>query len=347
MSRARPNRWSRPARFARLAGAACVILAFGSVSSFAADPDSDPDAGSGVPAASPASAPWPIHTLNADKIWHVNLPRGRRLDASALLRRSDGTLLTLNDQETAVYRMVFREGTNAVDLLPLENCLTREQLAAYAPQKIQRYDLEGLAEDSKGRLYVSEEANRWILRWDPVHGKVDRLEIDWTPVKKWFAPLDFNASFEGIAIGGGRLYVANERHQGRLITVDLETLGVIDDFRVAPAGIDSDDIHYTDLCWADDALWVLLRDVRKLLKVDPKAKRVLAEFDFTAMERARENAYGVIFAPGFMEGLSVDDRHIWLLTDNNGMGRTANLSDKRPTLFRCPKPVTPGPTSTP
>lgn len=283
-------------------------------------------------------APWPMHTLKADKVWLLNLPQGKRMDASALLRLPDGGFLTVNDQGMALYRLRFKDGTNAVDLEPLEGCLTREQLAPYAAQKIQRYDMEGLARDDQGRIYISEEANRWILRWDPGTKKMERLEIDWAPVKKWFAAADLNASFEGVAVGGDRLYVANERQFGRLIVVDLKTLKVVDDFMVAPAGSESDDVHYTDLCWADGSLWVLLRDVRKLLRVDVATKRVVEEFDFTAMERAKEHAYGVLFAPGFMEGLAVDDDFIWLLSDNNGIQRSADRSDIRPTLFRCPRP---------
>jgi hypothetical protein len=296
-------------------------------------------AGIQAPAADSAPPPpWPLHTLQADRTWLLNLPQGQRLDASALLRRPDGTFLTVNDQDSVVYSMRFLEGTNAIDLTPLPECLTREQLAPFAAQKFKRYDLEGLAQDREGRLYICEEGNRWILRWDPRTTKVERLNIDWKPVERWFSAADSNASLEGIAIGGDRLYVANERQIGRVIVVDLATLKVIDDFMVAPAGSQSTDVHYTDLCWADDALWVLLRDDRKLLKVDPTAKRVLAEFDFTAMERSRENAYGALFAPGFMEGVWVDQDFIWLLSDNNGMGRKVKLSDKRPTLFRCPKP---------
>jgi len=321
--------WFRPCQ-ARLTFAGWVmsawIAALSPSSSLAADPSPAPP------------SPWPIHILQADTTWQVNLPKGQRIDASALLRRPDGTFLTVNDQDGVVYQMHFRDGTNSIDLTPLEGCLTREQLAPFAAQKFKRYDLEGLAQDGEGRLYVSEEGNRWILRWDPASQKVERLAIDWSPVERWFSAADPNASLEGIAIGGSLLYVANERQMGRLIVVDLTTLKVIDDFMVAPAGSDSADVHYTDLCWADDALWVLLRDARKLLKVDPTAKRVLAEFDFTAMERSRENAYGALFAPGFMEGLSVDQDFIWLLSDNNGMGRKARLSDVRPTLFRCPKP---------
>ena len=110
-------------------------------------------------AETPPPATWPLHVLKADKVWFVNLPQGKRVDASALLRRPDGALLTLNDQATALYRMNFREGTNSIDLEPLPGCLTREQLAPFAAEKIQRYDLEGLAQDPQGRIYISEESN--------------------------------------------------------------------------------------------------------------------------------------------------------------------------------------------
>ena len=39
-----------------------------------------------------------------------------------------------------------------------------------------------------------------------------------------------------------------------------------------------------------------------------------------------------------MEGLAVDARHIWLVTDNNNLPRERYPEDRRPTLFRCPNP---------
>lgn len=281
---------------------------------------------------------WPVYTLTADAHWLLQPPRKERFDASALLRLPDGTLLTVNDRGPALYRIAFRDGTNVADLEPWPAAFTAAQLAPFARQKRQRYDAEGLARDADGRIYLGEETDRWLLRWDPRSDTVERLPVDWTPVRRWFHPTDFNASFEGVALGGRRIFVANERQTGRIFVLDAATLEVVDDFAVAPAGSDAPDTHYSDLCWAEDSLWVLLRDARRILRVDPAARRVLAEFDYAELERDPAWAYGALYTPGFMEGLSVEADAIWLVTDNNGQGRRADLSDTRPTLFRCPRP---------
>lgn len=283
-------------------------------------------------------AAWPIYTLRADAWWLLNLPNGERLDASGLVRFPDGELWTVNDQKAGVFRLVFREGTNGVDLVRVPGLFTPQQMAQLSAGARLRLDCEGLARDSAGRVYVCEESQRKVFRWDPGTKEIETLRIDWLPVKHFFNPTDLNASFEGVAVAGNRMYVANERSEGRIIVVDLERLEVVDHFVVRPAGGKARDTAYSDLCAWDGALWVLLRNDRKLLKVDPVRKQVLAEFDYAAMERARETGYGVIYAPGFMEGVAVDDQFIWLLTDNNDIGRRASLGDKRPTLFRCHRP---------
>ena len=276
--------------------------------------------------------------LEAEQWWLPNRPRGERFDASGLVRTATGELLTINDQSPGVWRLVFHEEQRSVDLVAWPDVLTPSQRQTLAAEKSLRWDCEGLALDERGRLYVCEEANRWILRWDPALRSFERLAIDWTPVRRYFHPSDLNASFEGVAVHGDRLYVANERQTGRIIVVDLNTLKVVDDFAVAPGGSEPRDPHYSDLCWADGALWVLMRDVRQVLKVDPTEKQVLAEFDYAAMERAQDVAYGVLYTPGFMEGIAVDERYIWLVSDNNGMGRRRASQDARPTLFRCLRP---------
>jgi hypothetical protein len=43
---------------------------------------------------------------------------------------------------------------------------------------------------------------------------VERLNVDWSPVEKYFSS-DRNAAWEGIAIHGSTMYVANERKKGR------------------------------------------------------------------------------------------------------------------------------------
>jgi hypothetical protein len=157
-------------------------------------------------------------------------------------------------------------------------------------------------------------------------------------VKRYFSPTDANASFEGVAVAKGRLYVANEREEGRIIVVDLTRLQVVDQFVVRPSNRSKGDVQYSDLCWFEDALWVLCRRSQVILKVDPETHRILAEYDYRAVENAPATRYLTIIPFGLMEGLAVDPENIWLVIDNNGPPRTAKLSDTRPTLFRCPRP---------
>ncbi|HEX3720082.1 MAG TPA: esterase-like activity of phytase family protein [Verrucomicrobiae bacterium] len=279
------------------------------------------------------------YTLRADRIWQMNLPNGQRFDASGLFEEKPGVLLTESDQKIGVYRIIFGSGYKSVDLTRIPDCFTDAQLAPFAAEKYGRYDCEGVTEDAQGRIYLCEEADRWILRWDPRTKTVERLNIDWTSVKKYFSS-DRNAAWEGIAIHGSTLYVANERKRGRIILVDLNTLKVTDDF-VAPASHSIwYEAHYSDLCWFRGALYALMREDHVILKLNPATHEVRAEYNFAAMENDPEVAYHKVvpLVTGVMEGLAVDKDYFWLCTDNNGLSRKRYPGDTRPTLFRCPRP---------
>ncbi len=273
--------------------------------------------------------------LQADGQWLLNRQGNPRFDASALLLRPSGELLTLSDEGPTIYRIAFRNSSNA-DLVPLPGLFAPEQLAPLAREKFGHYDCEGLAQDSQGRLYLCEEANRWILRCDPATRQVERLPIDWAPAAKFFSA-DRNASFEGIAIGEGKLYVANERSDPVILVVELASCRLIDQFVVRPkTGSLLGILHYSDLSWQGGSLFVLCRHHRVVLKVDPATRRVLAEYNYQAVEDAL--GYKTLYPTGVMEGLAVDATAIWLVTDNNGLGRRGAPGDRRPTLIRCPRP---------
>jgi hypothetical protein len=269
----------------------------------------------------------------------MNLPGGQRFDASGLFLENSGALLTESDQSIGVYRIRFTPGSDSVDLERIPDCFTAAQLAPFAREKSGRYDCEGVTEDDLGRIYLCEEADRWILRWDPRSNSVERLAIDWTHVKKYFSR-DRNAAWEGIAIHDGTLYVANERKQGRLIAVDLQTLKVTDDFVVRASRSLWWEPHYSDLCCFDGALYALMREDHVILKINPATHRVLAEYNFAGMEDDRQVAYHKIvpLVVGVMEGLAVDRDYFWLCTDNNGLSRKKYPGDTRPTLFKCRRP---------
>jgi len=282
---------------------------------------------------------WPQHTLKADRVTILNPPGGGRFDASGLLWTKAGMLLTVNDRSPGLYQVETPGGRVESGLQPLAHCFTPEQLVPLAALKKDHYDCEGIAQDEQGRLYVCEEMNRWILRWDPKAGRVESLPIDWAPVRDFFSGVDANASFEGIAIGEGRLYVANERTAPVIIVVDLARLKVTGHFTVQPRQNSFFGTHYSDLSWFDGKLWVLCRQHRIVLEVNPRTQQVLAEYHYRAVED--QLGYRTTLPVGIMEGLAVDRDYIWLLTDNNGLERKGTHDDIRPTLVRCPRPQRP------
>src|SRR5437868_7848952 len=122
---------------------------------------------------------WPRFTLHAAQTIVLNPPNGEEFDASALLFLPDGALLTVNDRGPRVYRIEMSPGAPEARLVHVEELFRSSELAAFAVLKHGRYDCEGLARDERGRIYMCEEADRWILRCDPKTGRVERLPIDW------------------------------------------------------------------------------------------------------------------------------------------------------------------------
>ncbi len=281
------------------------------------------------------AAEWPRYTLSADKILRLNAPGKEAFDASGLLLAKNGDLLTVSDHGPTLYRIQLPASGDAANVQPLTNSFTTAQLAAFHPYR-GHYDCEGIAQDEQGRLYLCEEGNRWILRCDPVSNRVEVLPIDWTPVEDFFSS-DRNASFEGIAIGNGKLYVANERSAPLIIVLDLQTLKILDHFVVHPkAPSFLGFLHYSDLSWYDGKLYVLCRHHRVILEVEPQTHAVLAEYSYQEIED--KLGYKTLFPTGVMEGLAVDKDSFWLGTDNNGLGRITAPDDLRPTVVKCPRP---------
>lgn len=275
----------------------------------------------------------PRHILAADNYWRLNSSPTGRFDASGLLLR-DGAIYTINDRGPQLYAISLASNHLAT-LLPTEFFTLAKVSQGAGPGG--RFDCEGIASDEKSQLYICEESRRLVFRTTAAGAKVERLEIDWTPAQAFFRG-SINASFEGIAIGGGKMYLANERDQPRIIVVDLASLKVERSFAVDSVGFALGGPHYSDLAFHNGRLFVLDRNHRCILEVDPAVEKVLAEYSFGEMEIAEEFAYRTDYPTGTMEGLAVDDRYFWLVTDNNGRNRFQAAADFRPTLFRCARP---------
>ncbi len=293
-----------------------------------------------LPAALHADSAPVRHELTLDHYWRITMPNGMRFDTSGLAMNGRGELFTVHDRNPEVWQIHLPKLGDGVDphvarVEMLTNSFTPLQLFGFIKEKKDRYDTEGVSFDKQGWIYSCEEANRWILRFNPDRGIVERLPIDWSPVSRYFSS-DPNSSFEGLAVGNDNLlYVANERDSARIMVVDLGTFKVIDNFKVSPKGINFGILHYSDLAWHRGFLYVLCRHQQVVLKVEPRTHQVTAEYHYKKIENTPEHRYNKSYPTGVVEGLSVDDHYIWLITDNNCEVRKQDSKDRRPTLFRC------------
>lgn len=273
--------------------------------------------------------------------WWIELPRGARFDASGLCLTPSGELLVVADRGPQVYRIeIPHEGDTAGLSLVAGNLATAgptlEKLASSG-----RLDCEGIATDAAGRIFLCEESRRLVMRLAAGGEDVELLNLDLTPVAGRFSRTDRNASFEGIAVGGGRLYLANERNPPLLLSFELGTGQLLDSWVAAPLRRGLGPIHYSDLSWYDGRLFVLLRHQRAILEWDPDQRRVVAQYDYGVIESTRELRYVRRYPTGVMEGLAVDAGGFWLVSDNNGESRVAGRGDRRPVLLRLPRPRKP------
>jgi hypothetical protein len=279
------------------------------------------------------------YRLELDQYWLLNPPDGREFDASGLLLTASGELYCVNDKQPGLFKIRFGPNPSEAEIVQVADRFTASQLSPPNLVKPGRYDFEGLAQDDHGRMYVCEETDRWILRYNPGRNTVEQLRIDWSPVISQFSS-EPNASWEGIAVGQDKLYLANERARGMIIVVNLNTLAIEDHYLVHPANVHSGDEHYSDLCWFDGSLFVLLRERGLILQVDPDRHAVVAEFECKPITKTAATAYRFwrFFHTTGLEGLAVSRDHFWLVVDNNGLPRKADSHDFRPTLYRCRRP---------
>jgi sugar lactone lactonase YvrE len=266
--------------------------------------------------------------------WWLELPRGARFDASGLCLTPSGELLVVADRGPQIYRLeIPREGDTAgLSLVAGDLATAGPTLRKLASSG--RLDCEGIATDAQGRIFLCEESRRLVMRLAAGGEDVELLNLDVTSVADRFSGTDRNASFEGIGVGGGRLYLANERNPPLIMSWDLGTGQFRDAWVAEPVRRGFGPIHYSDLSWYDGRLFVLLRHQRAILEWDPDQRRVVAQYDYGVIEGTRELRYVRRYPTGLMEGLAVDAEGFWLVSDNNGESRVAVAGDRRPILLR-------------
>lgn len=278
-----------------------------------------------------APAKHPTETLEIEGSWRLQSAVGR-FDASGIERSPEGELLVVRDTELAVYAVRFGDNDSEATLVKHARYSVPKTDLNVGPN---RFDVEGLAFDDEGVLYACDEHARRVLRFT-ARGLIDSLPIDLDSVASFFSKSNRNASFEGIAIGGGKLYLANERSKGRLIELDLATGKTLGSFECRSGTSIWPDPHYSGLDWHNGRLYALMREEQSIVEVDPSDRSVTRVLRYHDIEFAKDHRYRTLVPlSGVMEGVLVEGNTVWLLTDNNGQGRYADQSDRRPSLFKC------------
>jgi hypothetical protein len=295
------------------------------------------------PAREPVAVPAPAgpparYALRRATHWWIELPHGTRFDASGLCLTPAGDLLVVADRGPQIYRIERPAQGDTAHLALVAGDPATADPSWRRWLNFGRLDCEGLAADDQGRVYLCEESRRLVLRFTPATGSLESVAVDWSPVANRFSKTDANASFEGIAVGDGRLYLANERQPPLLLSFDLETGRLIESWTAEPKSRGLGPLHYSDLSWRDGHLFVLLRHQRAILELEPLRRTVLAQYDFGEIENAAELRYRRRYPTGVMEGLAVGADCFWLASDNNGEPRVAAPEDRRPVLLCVPRP---------
>jgi hypothetical protein len=260
-----------------------------------------------------------------------------------------GHLLTVSDRHNdAVYEIVLAEHVApdlAPDLAPHEDVATLRPFVRLAspvggpPPS----DLEGIAADDDGVLWLASEGRSRVLRvasdgataWvtpslDDVGRKVGLLRFP-------------NAGLEGIArLPNGRILLAAERDQRGLIELSpspadsgsaagVRVWALPGSICTPPPGRDND---FADLTvWAGQ-IYALERNAHVVMRIERTADAWVERggWSYARTENDPRFAYQDR-AFGVAEGLAIDDAHVYIVLDNNHDRRQLDARDRRPRLF--------------
>jgi Esterase-like activity of phytase len=247
-----------------------------------------------------------------------------------------GHLITVSDKhDTGVYEIV--PGDSSAALRPF---------VTFAPPggTSEKLDLEGIAVDEDGSLLLASEEFFRVLRVS-MSGEATWLipSVETLGQSVGLFQKD-NADLEGVArLPDGGLLLAAEREPRGLIELSSSRDGsggrawaMPRSIYPVPAGRRPD---FADLAVADGKVYALERNSHLVVRLE-RTKGGWEEreaWSYARTENDRRYAYENA-AYGVAEGLAIDGDHVFLVTDNNRLGRREDLADHRPLLFVFARP---------
>ncbi len=286
------------------------------------------------------------HPVTPGKVWWIVAPDEKipRFDPSGLVKYQ-GQWLVVSDR--TAYNDIYKLTEVGRSKLQAETFLQLQLPASQSKgQPKHRQDFEGITY-CHGRFYIVEEITNSLLTVE-LSGKTTVQPLDLVSIHKERSQAPATGTsrggLEGVSCDAHKqqLYVANER-QFRMIYVLKLGMAKPFDFFDVPAGWDSPrwegrfDVFpdYTGLHFADGFLYALQRSDHQILKIDPKKKRLVAVLKYDLDERT---IYRWKKPFGMAEGLYVDKEKIYLLLDNNGVGRRKKRRDISASLVELARP---------
>lgn len=327
-------------------------------------------AGPSKPASQPTVSSTATPMLKVAGMWSLDSGRSSRFDPSGLVWwPATQSFLTVNDKPDEVH--VYKIGSPAsqpsrnkdgqhvrsLSLLLKSNAVIQRTSPMFPGYRF-TFDLEGITA-CNGHLFVVAEEPRTIIRINPKTKVSTSHTLDVESYYRRSARMRHpmarfsyhsNAGYEGITCDpkAKRLYVIQERQPRYILVVDMPSvwkqgkqLRIHSHFDLPSFslprqinGIDSE----PDFAGADmdkGFLYVLYRNERLVLKVNPKTHNMLAAYSF---RHAEDRLYKQRLPFGLAEGLVVRGNRIYIVMDNNRRPRKLNPTDRRPVLLSFERP---------
>jgi len=276
--------------------------------------------------------------------WWIDGSEG--LDISGL-SFCGGELLAVADKSSeSLYSLLPEPGSNKVSLvqkaafarpqLPGDQPVSLKARALHVASKPLSMDFEGITCDDRQVYLLSERHNR-IAVLDQRNHRADWLAVKWSESARKHGYLQqFNAESEGVVRAGTDFWVALERDPRGLLRLKPEDKEGLEFFPVPPvAALDfrGRSADLTGLAIFDGALFTLERNAFAVCRRSLDSLEAEWCLDYREYEEGAQTVY-LETRYGKGEGLAINSSGIFVVLDNNGVGRAAAPADNRGLLLQ-------------
>ncbi|SHE83190.1 hypothetical protein SAMN04487965_0744 [Microbulbifer donghaiensis] len=254
----------------------------------------------------------------------------------------NGELLAVSDKNSAGFYAVrigpgsaqleYRPLAVGLETPPMESEGLKARLVTLL-QPAPAADFEGITCDEQGVFLVSERHHRIAVVAPSL--RAAWMSRRWSEAARERGYMQkFNGASEGLVKAGGDFWIAIERDRRGLVRF-AQGSNLPEFFELpAAAGLDfrGRSLDLTGLAFYDGDLFTLERNAFAVCRrslADLQAKWCI---EYRVIEEAPENVYRET-RYGKGEGLAVDESGIYVVLDNNNVGRAADPGDRRALLL--------------